>query len=424
MVNYNYLRDEKAKALEKRENNAFIKKRVSATSYPDATIIPLRKDNRDNLLFGTGGVIDQQGKYVIESGIIGRVGGYYPFECNNYRDEKVVYCGYLINHWGHFLLEAVARLWYFIERDLGTEKYVFIVKESENPQISGNYRRFFELLGIADRIELINKPVKFSEVIIPELAYSRMTYYSNQFKAIFDRVSENALKERIAVKVEEKVYFSRGRFAKAINSEIGNDMLDHYFEKNGFKLLYPEELKLEEMIFYIRNAEICATPSGTLPHNFLFAQDSKKIVEVERMTLINEMQVDVDRIKNLDITYIDGHWLIYPGISGGGPFCYAYTRQFRAYSRDNGYLDVDEVYLSAKYKKTCIRRFLKVHREFFGYDWGMEKWTTIYAKALYEAHQETVEDLKEYICAEKPFLIRHYFQISYIKHAVKRILKR
>ncbi len=188
--------------------------------------------------------------------------------------------------------------------------------------------------------------------------------------------------------------------------------------------MYPEELKLDEMIFYIRNAEICATPSGTLPHNYLFAQDNKKVVVVERMTLINEMQVDVDRVKDLDITYIDGHWLIYPGSSGGGPYCYAYNRQFRAYARDNHFFDVDNTFVSNKYKKKCIKRFIKIHRAFFSYDWGMERWTTIYAEALCEAHRETVEDLKEYICGEKPFLIRHYFQISYIKRAIKRLLKR
>lgn len=29
------------------------------------------------------------------------------FESAEYRDKKVVYCGYLIHHWGHFLVEEL-----------------------------------------------------------------------------------------------------------------------------------------------------------------------------------------------------------------------------------------------------------------------------------------------------------------------------
>ena len=42
-----------------------------------------------------------------------------------YKDEKVVYCGYLVNHWGHFLIEAVTRLWYFMERDATIDVYPY-----------------------------------------------------------------------------------------------------------------------------------------------------------------------------------------------------------------------------------------------------------------------------------------------------------
>ncbi len=221
----------------------------------------------------------------------------------------------------------------------------------------------------------------------------------------------------------DKIYFSRGHFKKAVASEIGHDFLEQYFESNGFKILYPEELTLEEMISYIRNADICATPSGTLPHNFLFAQDNKNVVIVERTPLINEMQVDVDRIKNLNVTYIDAHWLIYPGVSGGGPFLYGYTNQFRKFTNDSNCLCPDEHFLSEKYKKKCLKNFMKAHKSFFGYDWGMEKWNIIYADAMYEAHEDTVQEFSDYIKCIKPFTFKHYFQIPYIKKIIKRLFE-
>ena len=138
------------------------------------------------------------------------------------------------------------------------------------------------------------------------------------------------------------------------------------------------------------------------------------------MTLINEMQVDVDRIKDLDLTYIDGHWLIYPGVSGGGPFCYGYTEEFRRFTNDYSYRHPADSFYSENYKKSILRRFLKAHRVFFGYDWGMESWTTMYAEALVESHESTVQEFSDYIKGIKPFMLQHYFQIPYIKRMIKR----
>lgn len=422
MINYGYLRPNKAEYLKRREAAAFPKIKVGVQTFKNATILPRRKSKNDELAFGLGGVIDSQGNWVETSGLASRFGGTYQIDEIEKRDETVVYCGLFVKHWGHFLVEVVSRLWYFLEQDNGNLKYVFVVEEKNTEKIDGNYLRFFQLLGIDDRIEIINKPVRFKTVIVPELGYSRMHYYSDQYKNIFETVAQNAVAVNPSINKADKIYFSRGHFKKAIDSEIGDDFLESYFKSNGFMILYPEELTLEEMICFIRNADVCATPSGTLPHNYLFAQDNKKIIVVERMTLINEMQVDVDRIKDLDLTYIDGHWLIYPGMSGGGPFCYGYTKEFRKFTDDYKYEQPDSYFLSEKYKKRILRRFIKVHKTFFVYDWGMEKWATMYSEAIVESHEETVQEFYDYIKGNRPFLLKHYFQVPYIKRMVKRLI--
>ena len=424
MINYKYLRAKKAEYLMSRKNAAFPKINVGYQEHHNSTVLPLRVQGCEGLLFGKGGVIDCQGQYIESSGILSRFWGSYPVKEIEYRDETVVYCGLLVKHWGHFLVESVSRLWYFLENDDGAVKYIFVIEENAKNQIEGNYLRFFQMLGISDRVEIINKPVCFRSVIVPELGYARMKYYSDPYKSIFEAIASKAIEADPTIDKAKKIYFSRGHFRKAISSEIGNDFLEHYFESNGFKILYPEELTLEEMICYIRFADICAVPSGTLPHNFLFAQDNKKIIIVERMPMINEIQVDVDRMKDLDVTYIDGHWLIYPGFAGSGPFCYGYTDEFSRFSIDYGYQHPSGYFLSEKYKKFCLKRFLKLHNRFFGYDWGMERWSIIYAEALLESHEDTVHAFFDYIKGNKPFLFHHYFQISYIKKKIKHLVKK
>ena len=73
----------------------------------------------------------------------------------------MVYCGYLVNHWGHFLVEAVNRLWYALKNDQTVDKYVFFLDEGQEREIKGNYKEFFQLLKIWDKVELINTPTKY-----------------------------------------------------------------------------------------------------------------------------------------------------------------------------------------------------------------------------------------------------------------------
>lgn len=65
---------------------------------------------------------------------------------------------------------------------------------------------------------------------------------------------------------------------------------------------------------------------------------------------------------------------------------------------------------------------MKTHKIFFGYDWGMESWATMYADAIVESHEATVQEFADYIRGNKPFMLKHYFQIPYIKRMVKRLL--
>ena len=127
-IEYRYLRPEKARAL-KNWYDAPMEVRENPATWQgqNATVLPLRRRADFGLLFGKGGVVDENGQYVPMSAIPGRVEGSYAVENPEFRDEKVVYCGYLVNHWGHFLIEGVTRLWYFLENDPTIDKYVFFL---------------------------------------------------------------------------------------------------------------------------------------------------------------------------------------------------------------------------------------------------------------------------------------------------------
>ena len=414
-----YLRPKKAAALRRwHEATLEIWKSLEVWQGNNATILPLRKDSR--VQFGLGGVVDANGNYVDLSAIPDRVQFAYEFKDPEYRDEKVVYCGYMINHWGHFLIEAVCRLWYFLENDPTIDKYIFFLDENEQREIKGNYREFLQLLGVWNKIEFINKPITFREVLVPELALRTHTYYYPKYREMFDVIADNVIPDP-AWETPEKIYYSRGQFAKGIPFEFGYDMLDAFFAQNGYTVLYPEKVPLSQMIHYIRNSKVVASLSGSLPHNMLFARNGQKVEILERCTINDDNQVDLNRIRELHVVPIDANIPIYP-INFVGPFIMGYTPELQRSAEDNGYTPPDEKYLSEKYLKKCFVNYMKAYKDLYRYNWFMYDWYDQFADTMIEAYQAGHKYFGDYLDGKRPFLWHHYFELHYFKQFIKRLL--
>lgn len=422
-IDYSYLRPKKAEALKKwYDEGVDVREELDVWRGKDATVLPLRRNPEFGLLFGKGGVVDCNGNYVELSCIEQRVQFAYPFEKAEYKDETVVYCGYLVNHWGHFLVEAVTRLWYFLENDPSVDKYVFFVDENEEREIRGNYREFLELLKIWDKLEIINKPTTYREVIVPELGLKCRSHYSPKLVKVFDTIAENVVVDPSWQKLK-KIYYSRSQFQKGIPFEFGFATLDDFFEKNGYTVLFPEKVPLSQMIFYIRNAEVVASLSGTLPHNMLFGNSGQKVEIVERLVISDDNQTDVNRMRELQVTYIDANLPLYP-IDFVGPFIMGYNEEMQRFAKDNGYVAPDPKYCTEKHYKKCFVQYMKAYEDLYNYRWFMQDWYAPFMVSIHEGYEASLAYFGDYINRKKPYRWYHYCQFHYWKQFVKRLLKR
>ncbi len=426
-INYEYVRPHKIDDMKVRyESGLKLNNELKVEIIPNATILPVKKMAQDSLLFGRGGVVDEDNNYISLSSIPNRIDKAYDFAAPSETiDKKVVYLGYLVNHWGHYLVEGVSRLWYFLKNDPTIDKYIFTVEEYRECSVNGNYREFLSLLGILDKVEIINKPARYKEVVVPQRSYARRDYYSEEYKRTFDAVAEEAMERAGEFDTYDSVFFSRGHFKKAKIYEIGGELLDSYFSNNGYKLVYPETISLTEMIVLIRSAKQCACASGSIAHNMLFGYDEQQLTIVERVSVLNVDQTDVDCIRDLNVTYIDGHYTIYPVSMGGGPCFFAFNRQFRKYCEDRHEVYPSKKLLSERHLRKNIKRYMKTYRKEHGYLWALEgEWQLNYCKAIYEGYLDSLSDLRPYLSMARPFAVEHYFNLRILARAVKNVFRR
>lgn len=416
-INYDYLRPKKAAAMKKQHEVLY--QCISSPAVwegKNATVLPVRKIDAYGWI-GCGGVVDAFGNNVDISSVECCVKPTTSFTNPEFRDEKVVYCGYMIHHWGHFLMEGAARLWYFLENDPTVDKYVFALDEGQAPDIKGNYLEFFQLLGIWDKLEFVNRPTTYREVIVPDLSFRRFGAYSSKFLDIFNTIANNAPVP--SEKMPQKIYMSRSHWHKDV--EFGFEALDNLLKKNGFTILYPENIPLSKMIHYIRNADIVASDSGSTPHNMMFGKQGQKLIILERCAIIDDWQPPVNRIKELQTTYIDANIAIYT-VPMTGPFIMGYTDMVQQYVQDNHYLPPDSKFLTKKYFRSCFKGYMNAYADLYHYRWFIEEYLLPEMDYHLEAYEYGYSVFEEYLNGSRPFLWHHYFEVHYWKQFVKRIL--
>lgn len=418
-IDYKYVRPSKASEIDKLRHSFYQKEELTCLLIQNGTILPLKRFTGDGLLFGRGGCVTCEGDYVSLSGIPKRIEGRYDFEAPEYIDRRVVYCGYLIKHWGHFLIEGISRLWYALEHSDEFDEFVFFTISDCNYSLEGNFEDFFDLLGIKEKISIINHPVQYKLIAIPELSYSREEYYSEKYNKLINQVRNkasnrfsNAYKEK---EYASKIYLSRSRFVNNSQnkSEFGLEMLDAFFEQNGYEIVYPEEISLSELILRVMHANVCASESGSCAHNLLFANRNAQIEIVERQAYVNEIQANLDVIRGYQVTYIDAYYCFYPCDAAGGPYLLYYTKWLAKFCREKGYLPPDDCFLSDSFKVKAITWYIDYYDRRYGKKLFLCKDVLTYAGVFYEAIEESNLSFASFFPYKKRFVIRARFPRLY-----------
>lgn len=362
--NVEYLSDKYKKEFVEFVSKDYLKKdKLGIVLVKDGTILPLKKVPGGPLM-GIGGVLDDNGDYVEQSAQIGkgdtlpRFCGKYEYDkCNEvYLEETVIYIGAFPKHWGHFLVDMVYRFWYF-EECPEINKVVYC---SEKDQIDSVYAEFLALLGIpGEKLFRITVPTKVKQIIIPEQGYMACEFYTKEYKNIFRKVVDAV---SIVGKSYDKIYMSRGHFKGAQSKEIGETEIEKNFAQNGYKVMYMEELSLQEQIFYINHAKTIAALSGTLCHNVVFANDDAELIILNKTHIINTHQVLINKMMDIKVSYIDVYiepFKKIPVSYGQGPFWLSCSK-LKRFFENNHMLFSDEKLLAKvgnamKYNTMCLK---------------------------------------------------------------------
>ena len=182
-------------------------------------------------------------------------------------DEDVVYFGNIYTaHFGNILYDYVSRLWYQVE-NAKPEKWVFI--KPKRVTVPPLLYQITEWIGIKrENIIEVKSPTRYKSIIVPQESFIHDDYIMPAYASIFNRMYE-AMQHK-DIPTYDKIYLTR-RLMKR-HKEIGEWRFERFFEANGYKVIAPETLRLEEQAYLLRHCKRIASLEGSHAHGVVWSE--------------------------------------------------------------------------------------------------------------------------------------------------------
>lgn len=185
-------------------------------------------------------------------------------------DEEVIYLGVLHKHYGRFLLESLARVWYLQSVDPSV-KVEFTRSTAAQGSLSEWMLRLLAMFGMPrERILELGAPTRLRRVIVPEQLFEQhASAHTNMvlpFRTVADRIALDTQPS------SQPVYLSRRLLKSKKRSIVGEGDLENLLQDNGFLIVYPETMTLEDQIRLVNTHTDIFSSLGSAAHTVLFAR--------------------------------------------------------------------------------------------------------------------------------------------------------
>jgi len=219
--------------------------------------------------------------------------------------QKTIYAGVFNEHYGHFLLEDIARLWYAAKnQDLPILCHGLTARKTLKKTFLDT---FFELVNLDRRRFITFKhPVLLNEVIIPYPSFSIRSEGFEVHKIIPENVANRVLQTCVQKTTNQPVYLSRSKLNRKFRQITNEDKLEILLREKGFLICYPEKLSLQEQIQLVNKHEVIIGSLGSAFHSILFDVSSTRnsVCFGLKEQFINSNYFIIDAIKSVNATYI------------------------------------------------------------------------------------------------------------------------
>lgn len=208
-------------------------------------------------------------------------------EVEDFGHPEGIFCGVLFNHFGHFLLESSARLWYAAEhsdiplvwagdsiwnrtnhRRSGMREHARPTPDDWEPDVvlSRWQREIIEVLGLPNPVMVVTAPTRFGTLHVPDIGYRYDDQFHPQHAAFMARY-RGPRRE-----LGNRLWLSRSRIRKDVR-DLNEATLERRLAEAGWIIAHPEAQSVREQLDQFSRASIVAGEEGSSFHVLMLMAD-------------------------------------------------------------------------------------------------------------------------------------------------------
>jgi hypothetical protein len=232
---------------------------LRASLRTNVRIAPLIASGRSKVPFAFSTVFDEHGFIPESHRLVMGKRAYAPLNeiesgDENVVEDRVIFADPFSPSYGHFLTEALARLWYAkMHPDLP-------IVWMAGREISEMQRSIIDLLGITNRQIFISRPTRFAEVIFPFPGLCIGDFF------LAGHADFLGVVEPAQIIPKKKLYITRSRLPGSRGRTQQESSIDELMEGFGFMPFAPEEHPLEAQLREVSSSEIIVGVEGSALH--------------------------------------------------------------------------------------------------------------------------------------------------------------
>jgi capsular polysaccharide biosynthesis protein/2-polyprenyl-3-methyl-5-hydroxy-6-metoxy-1,4-benzoquinol methylase len=268
---------------------------LACPSRTRITLIPAKIQKKtDRVRLAIGG-FDPDGAFVSDVTVLrswgaSGIAGYAP-------PQKIlpghhVFGGVLFDHFGHFLIDTLARVWAIKEHSSLRVAWICL------PDFQGLkpwQKDIFDLLGIDQaRFEYVQIPSEFEQLSLPEPGFICSGWADAE---CVEALASVPFKSPIMGK---KLWLSRTALPLSDGGIDNEAELETILAKEGWTVVMPEKVAVADLLSEMSDAEAVGGLAGSAFHLLMLAVNPKtKVVIVQREDVINNNYYIIQKIKRL-----------------------------------------------------------------------------------------------------------------------------
>ena len=192
-------------------------------------------------------------------------------------DDTYIFLGEVHDHFGHFLLSTLCRLW---QIKTLPESMKIIINAGASARVNRDHvKQLFHAFGVnVDRLWSPDRPIKVRNLILPCASFEERNFVHATFAKAYNMAGDR-LTHGVDLHVPGSgpIYLSKSKMTVGVRKFVNESLIEERLSAAGYTILYPETLPIGEQVAIWRLGRPIVAFNGSSLHTSAFSPNVKMV---------------------------------------------------------------------------------------------------------------------------------------------------